>query len=75
MALILQKKEVVRRMSDCFNSNTNGSQIEKDLADPVQVAKDVERSLYYYPQGKKKSVVNWNKNNKEKLFGRCDTYI
>ncbi|OBZ84662.1 TBC1 domain family member 20 [Choanephora cucurbitarum] len=23
---------------------------EKDLADPVQVAKDVERSLYYYPQ-------------------------
>lgn len=26
--------------------------IEKDLADPVQITKDVERSLYYYPQGK-----------------------
>jgi hypothetical protein len=26
---------------------------EKDLADPVQITKDVERSLYYYPQGKK----------------------
>ncbi|CAO3691424.1 unnamed protein product [Rhizopus stolonifer] len=25
--------------------------VEKDLADPVQIAKDVERSLYYYPQG------------------------
>ncbi|KAI9273586.1 rab-GTPase-TBC domain-containing protein [Sporodiniella umbellata] len=24
---------------------------EKDLADPVQIAKDVERSLYYYPKG------------------------
>ncbi|KAG1051764.1 hypothetical protein G6F43_006054 [Rhizopus delemar] len=23
---------------------------EKDLADPLQIAKDVERSLYYYPQ-------------------------
>lgn len=23
---------------------------EKDLADPVQITKDVERSLYYYPQ-------------------------
>jgi hypothetical protein len=27
--------------------------LEKDLADPVQITKDVERSLYYYPQGKK----------------------
>ncbi|KAI7902917.1 rab-GTPase-TBC domain-containing protein [Cokeromyces recurvatus] len=25
--------------------------IEKDLADPLQITKDVERSLYYYPQG------------------------
>lgn len=28
--------------------------LEKDLADPVQITKDVERSLYYYPQGKTK---------------------
>lgn len=24
---------------------------EKDLADPNQISKDVERSLYYYPPG------------------------
>ncbi|KAG1023709.1 hypothetical protein G6F26_006577 [Rhizopus arrhizus] len=31
---------------------------EKDLADPLQIAKDVERSLYYYPQvlGKKAAI-------------------
>ncbi|KAG2228994.1 hypothetical protein INT48_002081 [Thamnidium elegans] len=31
---------------------------EKDLADPVQITKDVERSLYYYPQvlGKKAAI-------------------
>ncbi|KAG2215035.1 hypothetical protein INT46_008269 [Mucor plumbeus] len=31
---------------------------EKDLADPIQISKDVERSLYYYPQvlGKKAAI-------------------
>lgn len=24
---------------------------EEDLADPHQIAKDIERSFYYYPQG------------------------
>lgn len=34
----------------------HGFFLEKDLADPVQITKDVERSLYYYPQGKLEGV-------------------
>ena len=31
--------------------------IEKDLADPIQISKDIDRSLYYYPKSKCKSII------------------
>jgi len=56
MAIIWQKEEVVwsvysiKARKDVYNLQLE-FYIEKDLADPVQITKDVERSLYYYPQG------------------------
>ena len=45
--------------------------IEKDLADPIQISKDIDRSLYYYPKSKFKSFIcmdYFRSGNKLKLL-------
>lgn len=54
--------------------------VEKDLADPVQITKDVERSLYYYPQGNLYLKIAFSEKKKIKrkgpyLYSRCITNV
>lgn len=52
MAVTSMRKAVVRTThSNHVMSHPHEYAVEKDLADPSQISKDVERSLYYYPTG------------------------
>lgn len=58
MEAIWTKKLMVSQMNlldVCANNHLTSVRyaLDKQILDGVQIAKDIERSLYYYPQGRR----------------------